>query len=128
LDERLFNLKKNGVNNVGVQYNGLTRKVEHKPSYWKAEDNVETGYELQAANDDTLYKLHDNQDRIDASREWLLMDKAGVAPRMYHFDMDSRQARRDVDNTLRTVRNLKQYKHETFNRLSQPWTFGKYLY
>ncbi|CAF4143214.1 unnamed protein product, partial [Adineta steineri] len=37
-------------------------------------------------------------------------------------------ARRDVDNSLRTIRNLKQLKHETFNRLSQPWTFGTYSY
>lgn len=45
--------------------------------------------DLQAQNDDTLYKLYDNQGRIDASREWLLEDKAGIAPRMYHFDMNS---------------------------------------
>ncbi len=44
---------------------------------------------MQAQNDDTLDKLYDNQDRIDASREWLLQDKAGIAPRMFHFDMDS---------------------------------------
>jgi hypothetical protein len=125
---RYVQFEKNGVNNVGVQYNGLTRTVEHKPSYWKAEDNVEKGYELQAQNDDTLYQIYDNQDKIDSSREWLLQDKAGIAPRMFHFDVNSRQARRDVDYTLGLIRNLKQYKHETFNRLSQPWTFGKYLY
>ncbi len=45
--------------------------------------------ELQAQNDDTLGKLYANQDSIDASREWLLEDKAGVAPRMYHFDVDT---------------------------------------
>ena len=45
--------------------------------------------ELQAINDDSLNKLYENQDRIDASREWLLQDRAGVAPRMYYFDMDS---------------------------------------
>lgn len=45
--------------------------------------------ELQAQNDDTVDKLYENQNRIDASREWLLQDKAGIAPRMYHFDMDS---------------------------------------
>jgi hypothetical protein len=119
--------EKDGVNNVGVKYNGLTRTVDAKPSYWKAEDSVEMGYELQAMNDDTLSKLDENQNRIDSNREWLLQDKAGIAPRMFHFDMDSRRARRDVDNSLRLIRNLKQYKHETFNRLSQPW-FGKYLY
>ncbi|CAF0801733.1 unnamed protein product [Adineta ricciae] len=120
--------EKRGVNNVGVQYNGLTRTVEHKPSYWKAEDNVERAYELKAQNDETLDKIYENQDRIDASREWLLEDKAGVAPRWFHFDVDSRRARREVDNSLRTLRNLQQFKHETFNRLSQPWSFGRYLH
>ncbi|CAF1482060.1 unnamed protein product, partial [Adineta steineri] len=101
--------EKKGVNNVG------------------AEENVERGYELKAQNDETLDKISDNQDKIDASREWLLEDRAGVSPRMFHFDMDS-ATRRDVDNSLRTIRNLKQLKHETFNRLSQPWTFGTYPY
>jgi len=45
--------------------------------------------ELQAENDATLDKIYDNQDRINANREWLLEDKAGVAPRWFHFDMDS---------------------------------------
>lgn len=54
-----------------------------------ADENNLIYSELQAQNDDTLYKLYDNQDRIDASREWLLEDKAGIAPRMYHFDMNS---------------------------------------
>jgi len=51
--------------------------------------NLNLFSELQAQNDDTRDKLYDNQDRIDASREWLLEDKAGIAPRMHHFDMDS---------------------------------------
>ncbi|CAF1503824.1 unnamed protein product [Adineta steineri] len=118
--------EKKGVNNAGCQYNGLTRKVEHKASYWEAEENVERGYELKAQNDETLDRIYDNQDKIDASREWLLEDRAGVAPRMFHFDMDSHQAHRGVDNSLRTIRYLKQFKHETFNRLFQPWTFGTY--
>ena len=45
--------------------------------------------ELKAQNDETLDKIYENQDRIDASREWLLEDKAGVAPRWFHFDVDS---------------------------------------
>jgi len=120
--------EKDGVNNVGVKYNGLTKTVDAKPSYWKAEDNVEMGYDLQAMNDDTIDKLDENRDRIDSNREWLLQDKAGIAPRMYHFDMDSRRVRRDVENSLRLVKNLKQFKHETFNRLSKPWLFSKTIY
>ena len=45
--------------------------------------------ELQAQNDDTRNRLYDNQDKIDSNREWLLEDRAGIAPRFYHFDMDS---------------------------------------
>ncbi len=45
--------------------------------------------ELQAENDATLDKIYDTQDRIAANREWLLEDKAGVAPRWFHFDMES---------------------------------------
>jgi fructose/tagatose bisphosphate aldolase len=50
---------------------------------------INVSSELQLQNDETLNKLYDNQDRIDASREWLLEDKAGIAPRMFHFDMNS---------------------------------------
>jgi hypothetical protein len=57
--------------------------------------------ELQAQNDDTLSKIYDNQNRIDASREWLLQDKAGIAPRMYHFDMDS--VRMDPRSVLQSI-------------------------
>ena len=56
-------------------------EAKEKPSF--------SSSDLQAQNDDTLNKLYENQDRIDASREWLLEDRAGIAPRMYHFDMDS---------------------------------------
>jgi hypothetical protein len=35
--------EKDGVTNVGVQYTGLSKTVDAKPSYWKAEDNVEMG-------------------------------------------------------------------------------------
>jgi hypothetical protein len=57
--------------------------------------------ELQAQNDDTLNKIYDNQDSIDASREWLLQDKAGIAPRMYHFDMDSVSVKLEQANAQR---------------------------
>jgi hypothetical protein len=45
--------------------------------------------ELQAMNDDTVDKLHENQIRINKNRHWLLQDKAGVAPRMYRFDLNT---------------------------------------
>ena len=43
-----FNLKyvwveKNHITDVGVKYDGLTRKVDHKPSSWRCEDEVERG-------------------------------------------------------------------------------------
>jgi hypothetical protein len=85
--------------------------------------------DLQAMNDDTVDKLYQNQLKIDKNRQWLLQDKAGVAPRFYHFDLNTVcRARRDVDNALRLVQNLKETKNQIFNRLSQPWTGGKYMY
>ncbi|CAM4741785.1 unnamed protein product [Rotaria magnacalcarata] len=87
---------------------------------------MEMGFDLQAMNDDTANKIQENRVNIDKSRERLLQDTAGVAPRMLHFDLNTRQARHNVDNALRLVRNLKEFKKETFNRLSQPWTFSKY--
>ncbi|CAF3450351.1 unnamed protein product [Rotaria sp. Silwood1] len=118
--------EKDGVTDVGVKYTGLSKTVDAKPSTWKAEDNIEMAYDLQAMNDDTVDKLYENQVIINKNREWLLQDKAGVAPRVFHFDINTRQARHNVNNALRLVRDLKESKNETFNRLSQPWTFGKY--
>lgn len=40
-------------------------------------------------NDDTVDKLNENQIKIDKNRQWLLQDQAGVAPRMYHFDIST---------------------------------------
>jgi len=45
--------------------------------------------DLQAMNDDTIDKLYDNQVKIEKNRRWLLQDKAGIAPRMYHFDLNT---------------------------------------
>ena len=45
--------------------------------------------EIQALNDDTVDKLYENQLKIHKNRQWLLQDKAGVAPRMYHFDTNT---------------------------------------
>jgi hypothetical protein len=33
--------EKDGVTDVGVKYNGLSKTVDAKPSTWKAEDNIE---------------------------------------------------------------------------------------
>ncbi|CAF0946229.1 unnamed protein product [Adineta steineri] len=117
-------LEKDDVTDVGVKYTGLSRSVEAKPGTWKAEDVMDMAYDLQAMNNDTVDKLYENKLKIDKNRKWLLQDKAGVAPRLYHFDTNSRQVRRDVNNALRLVRNLKEMKTETFNRLSQPWIFS----
>ena len=40
-------------------------------------------------NDETVDKLYQNQIQIDKNRRWLLQDKAGVAPRLNHFDMNT---------------------------------------
>ena len=36
-------IEKNHVNDVGVKYDGLSRKVMHKPSHWRCEDEIERG-------------------------------------------------------------------------------------
>jgi len=33
--------EKDGINDVGIKYTGLSRSVEAKPSTWKAEDIVD---------------------------------------------------------------------------------------
>ncbi len=40
-------------------------------------------------NDDTVDKLYDNQINIDKNRRWLLQEKAGIAPRMERFDINT---------------------------------------
>jgi len=45
--------------------------------------------DLQAMNDDTVDKLYDNQINIDKNRRWLLQEKAGIAPRMERFDINT---------------------------------------
>lgn len=45
--------------------------------------------ELQALNDDTVDKLYQNQLNINKNRRSLLQDRAGVAPRLYHFDINT---------------------------------------
>ncbi len=34
--------EKDGVTDVGIKYNGLSKSVDSKPGTWKAEDNLET--------------------------------------------------------------------------------------
>lgn len=36
-------LEKNHVNEVGSTYNSLGKRVDHKPSAWRCEDQAETG-------------------------------------------------------------------------------------
>jgi hypothetical protein len=102
--------------------------------------------DLSAANEQTAEKLEENRKQINRHRRSLLEDRAGIAPRMYAFDVASVRAqqsplvldhslcfalfqcrvRRQVDNSLRLVQNLKEFKNEMFSRLSQPWSFGQF--
>ena len=36
-------VEKNHITDVGVKYDGLSRKVDHKPSHWRCEDEIERG-------------------------------------------------------------------------------------
>ena len=36
-------VEKNHINDVGVKYDGISRIVDHKPSHWRCEDEIERG-------------------------------------------------------------------------------------
>ena len=36
-------VEKNHITDVGVKYDGLSRRVDHKPSHWRCEDEIERG-------------------------------------------------------------------------------------
>ena len=36
-------VEKNHITDVGVKYDGLSRRVDHKPRHWRCEDEIERG-------------------------------------------------------------------------------------
>ena len=43
-------VEKNHITDVGVKYDGLSRKVDHKPSHWRCEDEIERGKYINYKN------------------------------------------------------------------------------
>jgi hypothetical protein len=99
-------IEKNHVNDVGVRYDGLSRKVDHKPSHWRCEDEIERGKEYKRMNDECADKIADNRYSIANSREWLV-DQGGISDRVHLMSAKTLKTRYDLDSIKRNMDNLK---------------------
>lgn len=99
-------IEKNHVNDVGVRYDGLSRKVDHKPSHWRCEDEIERGKEYKRMNDECADKIADNRYSIANSREWLV-DQGGISDRVHLMSAKTLKTRYDLDSIRRNMDNLK---------------------
>jgi len=102
-------LEKNHVNDVGSTYNTIGKKVDHKPSTWRCEDQAAAGKEFLRLNDECADKIYDIRDRSDMSREWLL-NADGVAPRFYQMEADALKNRYELNNMKRKLDSIKQMR------------------
>jgi hypothetical protein len=102
-------LEKNHVNDVGSTYNTIGKKVDHKPSAWRCEDQAAAGKEFLRLNDECADKIYDIRDRSDMSREWLL-NSDGVAPRFYQMEADALKNRYELNNMKRKLEGIKQMR------------------
>lgn len=99
-------VEKNHITDVGVKYDGLSRRVDHKPSHWRCEDEIERGKEYKRMNDECADKIADNRFSIDNSRDWLIND-GGVIDRVHRMSAKTAQTRYDLDSIKRNMENLK---------------------
>jgi hypothetical protein len=99
-------VEKNHITAVGVKYDGLSRKVDHKPSSWRCEDEIERGKEYKRMNDECADKIADNRYSIDNSRDWLV-DEGGVVDRVHRMSAKTAKTRYDLDSIRRKMDNLK---------------------
>jgi hypothetical protein len=106
-------LEKNHVNEVGSQYNTLGKKVDHKPSTWRCEDQAEAGKEFLRINDECADKIFDIRERSDLSRESLL-NSDGVASRFYQMEADALKNRYELNNMKRKLDGIKQLRARLF--------------
>ena len=106
-------LEKNHVTEVGSQYNSLGKKVDHKPSTWRCEDQAEAAKEFLRMNDECADKIYDIRERSDLSREWLL-NSDGVAPRFYQLEAESLKNRYELNNMKRKLDGIKQLRARLF--------------
>ncbi|UJR30123.1 hypothetical protein I4U23_017664 [Adineta vaga] len=106
-------LEKNHVNEVGSTYNSLGKKVDHKPSTWRCEDQAEAGKEFLRMNDECADKIYDIRERSDLNREWLL-NSDGVASRFYQMEADALKNRYELNNMKRKLDGIKQLRARLF--------------
>jgi hypothetical protein len=106
-------LEKNHVNEVGSTYKNLGKKVDHKPSTWRCEDQAEAGREFLRINDECADKIYDIRERSDLSREWLL-NSDGVASRFYQMEADALKNKYELNNMKRKLDGIKQLRARLF--------------
>ncbi|CAF0850350.1 unnamed protein product [Adineta steineri] len=106
-------LEKNHVNEVGSTYNSIGKKVDHKPSTWRCEDQAETAKELLKTNDECADKIWDIRERSDINREFLLSSD-GVAPRFYQMEAEALKNRYELNNMKRKLDGIKQLRARLF--------------
>ncbi|UJR16360.1 hypothetical protein I4U23_003263 [Adineta vaga] len=106
-------LEKNHVNEVGSTYNTLGKKVDHKPSAWRCEDQAEAGKEFLRMNDECADKIYDIREQSDMNREFLL-NADGVAPRFYQMEADALKNRYELNNMKRKLEGIKQLRARLF--------------
>lgn len=99
-------VEKNHITDVGVKYDGLSRKVDHKPSHWRCEDEIERGKEYKRMNDECADKIADNRFAIENSRDWLVND-GGIVDRVHRMSAKTQKTRYDLDSIRRNMDNLK---------------------
>lgn len=102
-------IERNHVKDVGVKYDGLSRKVDHKPSHWRCEDEIERGKEYKRMNDECADKIADNRYSIANSRDWLV-DQGGVVDRVHRMSAKTLKTRYDLDSIRRNMDNLKSMR------------------
>ncbi|RNA09592.1 hypothetical protein BpHYR1_007124 [Brachionus plicatilis] len=102
-------VERNHITDVGVKYDGLSRAVDHKPSHWRCEDEIERGKEYKRLNDECADKIADNRYSIENSREWLV-DNGGVVDRVHRMSAKTLKTRYDLDSIKRNMENLKSMR------------------
>lgn len=107
-------VERNHITDVGVKYDGLSRKVDHKPSHWRCEDEIERGKEYKRMNDECADKIADNRYSIANSRDWLV-DDGGVVDRVHRMSAQTLKTRYDLDSIRRNMENLKSMRARLLN-------------
>jgi len=99
-------VENNHINDVGCKYDGLSRKVDHKPSHWRCEDEIERGKEYKRINDENTDKIQENRNSISHARDWLVND-GGVVERVHKMSAEQQKTRYDINVIKRNMENLK---------------------